>query len=426
MKPFNRTVGGSAVTLLSVAALLLSGCTRTTGPVTAVGTVSDPTRTIVVPVLTGPTVNLDAGFAPAPGTSGQTASTVAATYQAGASQRIAQLKVTEGTPVTVGQELATLDTTALKAQVAVTKADRKVAIAQVGVLDDAIDKTYTAEQTLEANRAKVTLAIDTLTSTVSDLQKAKPQLIRTRADLAAKLSQAEYLLAHYPPVPPPGTPTKPELQANIAQLKATIAGLDAKLAEVNAALPKLTSGLKQARAGLAKLNQAFATLADARSQLRGLRDLAQIAAQSADIPVSVAEAQLSQATLTSPVAGVVTWTAGVGDHVITGAPVATIRETGPAKLTAWLSPSALSQVCVGDAATITGDWMAPGQTMSASLTWISATADFPPSSTTTDETHLTRAVRVELLASGELPAGVPVEINIPGCHPTAGQSEQDR
>ncbi len=189
---------------------------------------------------------------------------------------------------------------------------------------------------------------------------------------------------------------------------------------------KLTAGLKQARAGLVKLNQAFATLADARAQLRGLRDLARIAAQTADIPVSVAKAQLDQATITSPVTGVITWTAGVGDRVITGAPVVTIRETGPAKVTAWLSPSQLSQVCVGDAATITGDWMAPGASVAASVHWISPAADFPPSSTTTDETHLTRAVRVELLATGELPAGVPVEISIPGCHPTAGQSEQDR
>lgn len=424
MRPLAPTVAA-----FTLAAISLAGCAPTTSPVTAVGTVTDPARTIVMPALTLPTVNLDAGFAPAAGTSGptaQTPNTVATVFQAGTSQRVAHLTVTEGTSVMVGQQLAKLDDTALKAQVSVTKADRDVAIAQVGVLDSAIDKTYTTERTLEANRAKVTTAISTLTSTLSDLQKARPQLIATRADLADKLSQAEYLLAHYPPVPPPGVPSKSELQASIAQLKAAIAGLDTKLAQVNAALPKLTAGLKQAKAGLARLTKAFATLADARAQLRGLRDLAQIAAQTADIPVSVATAQLDQATITSPVAGVVTWTAGVGDRVISGAPVVTIRQTGPAKVTAWLSPSQLSQVCVGDAAAITGDWMTPGASVAASVHWISPTADFPPSSTATDETHLTRAVRVELLASGELPAGVPVEISIPGCHPTAGQSEQDR
>ncbi len=421
MKPLAPTVA-----VVSLLAISLAGCTPAATPVTAVGTVTDPSRTIVVPSLTLPTVNLDAGFTPAAGTSGQTPSLVAVTYQAGASQRIAHLTVHEGSQVVIGQQLATLDTTALKTQVKVAAADRDVATAQVGVLTKAIDNTYTAERTLKANRAKVTDAISTLTGTLADLQQAKPQLVKTRADLAAKLSQAEYLLAHYPPVPPPGTPSKAELQASIAQLTATIASLDAKLAQVNAALPKLTAGLAKARAGLAKLNKAFATLYDARSQLRGLRDLAEIAAQTADIPVSVAQAQLDQATITSPVAGVVTWTAGAGDRVITGAPVVTIRETGPAKVTAWLSPSQLSQVCAGDAATITGDWMAPGASVAASVHWISPTADFPPSSTATDETHLTRAVRVELLATGELPAGVPVEISIPGCHPTAGQSEQDR
>jgi multidrug efflux pump subunit AcrA (membrane-fusion protein) len=261
------------MTLLSLVAVSLTGCASPHTAVTGVGTITDPARTIVVPALTLPTVNLDAGFAPATGAatatpSTQTPNTVGATYQVGASQRIASLTVHEGSRVSVGQELARLDTAALKAQVSVTTADRDVALAQVGVLDSAIDETYTVERTLEANRAKVTSAINTLTGTLSNLRQAKSQLIKTRADLADKLDQAEYLLDHYPPTPPPGTPSKPELQASIAQLKATIAALDAQLAQVNAALPKLTAGLKQARAGLAKLNQAFATLADARAQLR--------------------------------------------------------------------------------------------------------------------------------------------------------------
>jgi multidrug efflux pump subunit AcrA (membrane-fusion protein) len=421
----NRRLVG-ALTALTFTSIILTGCAGTPTAVQVVGTVTDPSRTVVTPALASPTVNLDAGFAVAPGTTGQASGTSQTSSTSSATQRVASLQVHEGSVVSVGQRLATLDPTALKAQLQITRADRQVAIANVGVLTQAISDTYAAERTLQANRTKVNSAINTLTNTLSALQQAKPQLVQTRADLAAKLSQAEYLLAHYPPVPPPGTPTKPELQAAITQLKATIATLDAKLAEITTAIPKLSSGLGQARAGLAKLNSAFGTLRDARAQLRGLRDLARIAADTADVPVSVAEAPLSQATLTSPVAGVVTWTAGVGDQVNTGAPVVTIRESGAAKVTAWLAPDQLSQVCAGDAATITGDWMAPGSTMSATLHWVSPTAEFPPSSTATDETHLTRAVRVEFLASGELPAGVPVEVSIPGCHPTAGQSEQDR
>ena len=59
--------------------------------------------------------------------------------------------------------------------------------------------------------------------------------------------------------------------------------------------------------------------------------------------------------------------------------------------------------------------MPPG-TVPATLTRIGQRWDYPPSSHATDEVHLSRALPAEFTASsGDLPAGVPVEVAIDGC-----------
>lgn len=413
------------LTTVAVLALNLTGCTAATNTVEAVGTVTDPVRTVAIPALTTPTVNLDAGFSQT-STTARTANPTASTYQLGTTQLVAKVTVSEGTPVRAGQVLVTLDPTALLLQVEAAKADQAVAKAQVGVLTTAINDTYTMAHTVATNTTKVNNAINTLTQTLADLKKAKPQLRQARADLATKLAQAETLLAHYPPVAPPGVPGKDELKASIAKLKAAITAVDAQLAQIAKAEPQLSTGLTKARAGLVKLKTAAAKISDARQQLRDLRKLSEIAANTSGIGVELATVQRRLAILTAPVDGVVTWLAGAGARLAPGATVVKIRQTGPSKVTAWLSPNQLAKVCLNDSARLAGDWMSAGQTVAAQLTRISPTADFPPSSTATGETHLTRAVQVEFTATAELPAGVPVVISISGCHPAAGQSEQDR
>ncbi len=411
---------------LCLTALVFTGCGAPPSTVDVVGNVIDPVRTVVVPTLTQPKVNLDAGFAATPGAITQTPNPVALTYQLGNTQRVAAVLVAEGTHVEAGQKLVILDSAALAANVAAAKADRKVTSAQVDVLAQAITDAASTARTLADNKAKVTDAIKTITKNLAQLKTAKPQLLKARGDLSAKLAQAEYQLAHYPPVQPPGVPSKDELRAAIAQLKAGISGINAKLAQIAKTLPKLTAGLAKARAGLAKLESAQGKLSNARAQLRDLHELAGIAAETADIPVAAAELQVGFATLTAPADGVVTWVAQPGEILSTAAPAAIVRESGPSRVTGWLSPAQLARVCVDDPAQIRGDWMPQGQSTAATLSWISPTADFPPSTTATEETHLTRAVQVEFRTDIELPAGVPVEISITGCHPAAGRTEQDR
>lgn len=416
------------VALAAAVTIATAGCAAPSPGMTAVGTVDDTIRTVTMPNLSVASVNLDAGFSTTPAGAEPTtaANATATTYGFGSAWTVATVRVQEGQRVRTGQVLATIDSTTLKAQVAVAEADRAVTESQVGVLSGAIDKLDTKADDLATARSKVRGAITKLANTLAGLKKAQPQLAAARSDLAAKKAQAENLLTHYPPVTSPGLPTKEQLRASIAALTTAIAGLDAKLTQIRTAIPTLTSGLVTARAAATKLAKASATVADARSQLHGLHDLAVIAADGADLPVELARVQLDRATLTAPSDGVVVTIAAPGARLAPGAAIATIRPAGDSTVTAWLSPDQRARSCVGDPAQISGDWMASGQNVVATLTTISPTSQYPPSSTTTEQTHLTRAVKVLFTTSAALPAGVPVEISLNGCRPAAGSSEQEK
>jgi hypothetical protein len=91
-------------------------------------------------------------------------------------------------------------------------------------------------------------------------------------------------------------------------------------------------------------------------------------------------------------------------------------------VTAWLSPTQAEQVCLGDDAQLTGDWMPQGTAISAKLTRFAEAYTYPPTNVATDEIHLTTALEAEFTAAdAQLPAGVPVDITIVGCR--AGADE---
>lgn len=425
-----RRIWAAAATAALIA---LTGCSAGSGDVVVVGTVEHTVETVAVPALAAAAVNLDAGFAAGSSSAGSDSSSdlgssaVARAYGLGSVVRISEVLVAEGDTVAPGQVVASVDDGQLAALVSVAKADQKVAAAQVGVLGDAIDETFDKEKDIKDAKQDVSDAITKIKSNKAKLLKARTALKKARADLAKKLDALQELLAHYPPVVPPGAdiPPKEAIPGLIKQLKAGIKKIDQNRKKIDTALPKLDKGLAKAKDGLRKLDDAAAKLVDARGTLKDLKELAGIQADAMQVPVELARVRLSQTELTAPVSGVVVTVAAVGDQLAPGAPAATIREDRPSTVTAWLSPGQLERVCVGDQAMITGDWMS-GDGVPASLSRISTRADYPPTSVTTDEVHLTRAVEVELTATAQLPAGVPVEISITGCRQPADSSNQNR
>ena len=418
-----------AVAMAGTVAAALAGCTTAPSALLVSGTVEDRLQAVVVPDLGLPAVNLDAGFSnltgrtdPVSGRTSPNLSTVGATYGFGSFVRITELQVAVGDTVRVGQPLATVDTSTHKAQLAAAKADAAVATAQVGLLADAIDTTYDKQADVEDAKAEVSDAIDQIHDGRAKLLKARAT-IRKNLPLARKgLAQVEAAIAGLPP----GVPVPEELRAKQKELTATIKGMEAGLKTIEANLPKLAKGLKKANAGLRKLNDALATIADARGSLRDLKELATLQAEALKVPIQVVRAQLALAELISPADGVVVAAVSPGDVLAPGATAVRIREFGASRVTAWLAPNQWAQVCQGDPATLTGDWMPAGAGVEARLTRIGTRADYPPTSVATEEVHLTRAVEVAFTATEQLPAGMPVELNIQGCHPAAGTTDTDR
>lgn len=412
-------------------ALLASGCAPAPSGIVVSGTVDDTLKTVTVPSLTVPAVNLDAGFTdltgaynPATGTTAPKTSSVGTTYDIGATVRIASVKVAQGDTVKAGQVVATVDTHALDAALASAKADAEASAANVGLISDAIDTTYDKEADVKDARQKVHDAIDKIHDGQAKLLKARKTIQQALPKLKAALAQVEQMIATYPPVPPPNYPTLEDLQASAKKLTAQIAQLTAGLKKINATLPQLAAGLKKAKAGLKKLDDAEAKITDARGTLRDQKKLLEILADTAPIQVDVVHAQVSLATLRSPVDGVVVSVAAAGDQLAPDATVVSIRETGPSTVTGWLSPAQLDQVCQGDSASVAGDWTTT--TTPAALTRIGTAAQYPPSTIATDEIHLTRAIEVQFTATRQLPAGVPVEVTIQGCRPAADTNETNR
>lgn len=405
---------------LATGLVLLAGCASTPSGIAVSGTVDDTLTTVAVPNLTVPSVNLDAGFPdvtgaynPVTGRTSNQYSGVGTTYSIGTTARLASVAVREGDTVKAGDVVARIDPAPLRAQLAAARADAAVAAAQPGLLGEAIDTTYDNQATIADNRAKVVDAIHKITTTRAKLLKARRTIRKNLPKARAGLKAIEAAIAQLPP----GVPVPPDLVQKKQQLTAAIRKLTAGLKQINTALPQLDKGLKKARKGLKKLDDARATIIDARGTLEGLQDVATIQAGALRVPIDLAKVQLGMTDLVAPVDGVVVSAARAGESFAPGATVVSIRETAPSTITAWLSPGQLAQVCVGDAASVGGDWTSA--TVAATLTRIGTSSQYPPTSVATDEVHLTRAVEVQFTATGQLPAGVPVELTISGCRPAA-------
>ncbi|MFT4297199.1 MAG: HlyD family efflux transporter periplasmic adaptor subunit [Micropruina sp.] len=433
--------------------LVLTGCAQPSATIEATGRVGADVLTVQAPALTVPRVDLDAGFERAPGDAANLSS-VPALLSLGTAQRIAAVQVRLGDQVRAGDVLVRFDDAALAAQQRAAKADRTAAKAQVGVIDAGIDTTHDREAEIADKRAEVTDGIAKATKARRTLiknlvearaasKKLPKQLAtvqRTLADLKPKLAQVrdrlaqvEAALAALPPEAP--DEVRAPLLAARTQLRAAEKQLSTAIAKLTTARGKLTAGIAQVTKGIGALNRAVATIdtnlakardglrqldkarqrvRDARAGLKRARKLAVIAARN-NTAVDAAGTARGQAVVSAPSDGVVTSVAALGDVIAPGATVATIAR--PALIvTTWLAPEQVARVCTGDPATISLD-TAPAPA-AGRVSRILPEATYPPSYQTTDQTHLTRAVPVEITVSDPLPPGVPADIRLTPCRTT--------
>ena len=421
--------------------------------VVVVGDVRSVIRTVSAPAISYPTVtySIQVLSNAAMGKATQTINgTVIAGPQASAttsattgipvvSGRLRTVNLQVGDHVTTGTVIGQLDTTTLDLGVAYAKTSSDKTKNSVRVLNQSIDtilsnqdKLSTGWSQIATGRAKLAAAKKQLASAKATLIKAKAGLLAAqkqllaakanRAQLEATLAGLKAQAATFPPghVPPALTAKIAELGKLLASIDPGLAKIGAGLKQVNAGLVKVATGeagLKTGAAALAtaadKLSTAAAALSTAKSQVTNARDVTRIIADNASILVALAGAKRDQATLISPVSGVVTQAATSGQVVIVGAPVMRIQTDDRALIDTYLTGEQLAKVHTGDSADVSYDSNV-GEALRATVAIIGADAQYPPTSFPTDIVHMTRTIKVTLrLDSGAYPpAGTPVDIAI--------------
>jgi HlyD family secretion protein len=269
--------------------------------------------------------------------------------------RLSKRLVDEGMPVAAGQSVAVLEDDELKQERNARSADEKAS--QAGLAD------------LEAGSRR------------EEIAQAEAVLSRLRADadrLATDADRAENLFSR------DVIPRK--------ELEAAHAGRDASAAAVREAEQRL----KLTRAG---------PRPDAVRQARARVD-------GSAAGRALAETRLSQAVLTSPMAGVVQAKhAEPGEMLTPGAPVITVARLDEVWLRGYIPEIELGRVRLGQTARVSIDtW--PGRVFEGRVSFISSEAEFTPKNVQTEKERVKLVYRIKITLAnpkGELKPGMPAD-----------------
>jgi HlyD family secretion protein len=127
----------------------------------------------------------------------------------------------------------------------------------------------------------------------------------------------------------------------------------------------------------------------------------------------VVAAQIANATLAAPIAGIVfTRNLEIGENAFPGSSVMTLVDDRDLWVKVYVSESMLGRVKIGMAAAVTVDSF-PGRTFSGTVTYVSPQAEFTPKNVQTKEerVRLVYAVKVKVdSADGALKIGMPADV----------------
>lgn len=282
-------------------------------------------------------------------------------------------------------------------EVAISEGDRVAAGATIARLD-----TTDAELALrraEADRDQATASLKLLEAgaRAEDVRQARAQAESSQADVAAaqaELQSATADLQRFDAL----------LQSNAGSRKQR----DDAATRRDVAAARVNSARERTRAA----NEAVARLrAGARpEEIAGAR--ARVAAAEAQI--AVFRKNLSDAVLTSPVAGIVTAKlADAGETIAARTPVVAITDLDHAWANVYVDEPVVPRLRLGQPVTLVTD---AGQRLQGSITFISPKAEFTPRNVQTAAERSKLVYRIKVSADnreGVLKPGMPVEAELP-------------
>lgn len=328
--------------------------------------------------------------------------------------RVAARLVDEGQQVQTGQEIARLDTAELTQQVAQRKAESELAKAALAELEAGARPQEIAEANaaVEVAQAKLDeLLSGSRTQEVAaaraDAQSGKAEADRLKTDVdryqklyaddVASAQQNDAASAAY----------------NVA--KERLHSLQEKLRLVEEGprreqIEQARAALRQAqeRRDLVREGPRKETIAQSRARL----DQAQAA-------LGLAEVQLGNATLVSPMNGVVlSKNTEPGEYVSPGTPIVTVGDIEHVFLRAYIAETDLGRVKLGQTAEITTDTFA-GKVYTGTVSFIAPQAEFTPKTVQTAKERVKLVYRVKIDIANpdmELKPGMPADAAIQTDH----------
>jgi len=286
--------------------------------------------------------------------------------------RLIELKVDEGDRVQVGQAIARLDTTDTDLALRRARAERDQADAQLRLL-------------LAGSRAE-------------DIRQAEAQVAAAEADLLgakAELASAEADLERFDTL----------LKSNSGSEK-----------QRDDAATRRDVGLERVRGAEQRVRSATEVLARLRAGARREEiDAARARLAVTNAQIATLEQNVAYATLTSPVAGVVTRKlADQGEIVAPRAPLVIVTDLDHAWANVYIDEPLIPRIRLGQKAKLFTDAGGPG--VEGEVTFVSPKAEFTPRNVQTSQERSKLVYRIKVSVdnrNGVFKQGMPVEAEVP-------------
>jgi len=288
-----------------------------------------------------------------------------------AAGRVIELRASEGDRVSAGDTIARIDTRDTELQIKRLRADRAAADAQVRLLQAG--------------------------SRVQDIRQAEAQVRAAEADVTtveAEAKSAQIDLDRFEAL----------LQANAGSRKQR----DDAAARVDVARERQRSAVERvdaAREAVGRLR------AGARPEEI---DAARARVASVDAQIAALEKNIADATVTAPLAGVVTQKLiEAGELIARGTPIAIVTDLDNAWANLFVPEPMIPRIALGQAATVVTD--AGGAGLPGKVTFISSRAEFTPRNVQTAEERSKLVYRIKVAVdnrAGTLKQGMPVDAEL--------------
>ena len=287
------------------------------------------------------------------------------------SGRIVDLRVDEGDRIEAGAVIARLDTEDTMLQIARTRADRATAVAQLRLLE-----AGSRAEDIRQARAQVDATAADAAAVDAEVKAAQLDLDRFQALLTANAGSVKQ---------------RDDAQARVDTAKARQRAAQDRVRSAREALARLEAGTRPEEIQTAR---------------------ARVAA--ADAQIAVLEKSERDATVISPIAGIVTQKlVDAGEIVARGTPLVVITDLDHAWANLFVPEPMVPRVTIGQAATVLTDAGGPG--LEGKVTFVSPRAEFTPRNVQTAEERSKLVYRIKVTvdnSAGVLKLGMPVDAEL--------------